>query len=57
MHPADRNVQAITHVKWTEPLNKVFAYKGKEQQQRDINQIVGHGNTTVKGKTNENEET
>ena len=56
MHPTDRNVQAIIHIKWTEPLNNVFACKGKEQPLRDINQIVDHGNTTVKSKTNKNKE-
>lgn len=49
-------VQAVIHMKWTEPLNIVFAYKGKEQQRTDINQTVDHGNSTVKDKTNKNRE-
>lgn len=56
MHPTDRNVQVVTHVKWTESLNNIFACKGKEEQLRDINQVVNHGNTTVKGKTNKSKE-
>lgn len=52
----DRNVRAIVHVKWAEPLNNVFACKGKEQQLRDINQIVDRGNTTVNSKANKNKD-
>lgn len=55
-NPADRTVQAIILMKWTEPLNIVFACKGKEQQLRYINQTVDHGNSTVKDKSNQNRE-
>lgn len=56
MHPTNGNVPPIIRVKWTEPLNNVFARKGNEQQLRDINQIVDHGDTTVKDKNNKNKE-
>lgn len=52
----DRNVRAIAHVKCAEPLNNVFASKGKEQQLRSINQIVDRGNTTVNSKANKNKD-